>query len=781
MIKVTVDRREKRVQDYAGSATAFRQDDLDRTGVNNVRNFSSATPFVEIGQQENNTEVYVRGIGSNNNTELGDPATATHIDGAYIPRPRGVGAMFFDLERVELNRGPQGTLRGRNATAGSLNIVTAKPVLKEWDASATLGLGNYSQRDVRAMLNIPLGDRLALRLAASGETRSPFYKNAGPVKWLAPSESADTLAYRATLKWLPIDALDIVIKHDYMQEGGTGSIGSNYNGALVAGLLPEEVPDPRAVVYRAPHGVQDSKHWGVQGDINVDLGPVLIGYLGSYRDLNYKQINSGQAGVDFPGRTDYDLDNMGTTYWHQHSQSVIQELRLYSPDTSRFRWTVGGFFFNEEQKTHFATTADKSTGFAGVEFTMPEMHSRSWAGFADGTFDIFKELRVTGGVRVTTEDKKRVGIGNVYSWSGINTPFRFGTEGFSYADQNRTLYTVSGTPMAPYDIFRNGIGRFGFRDTISDAISQPGVAWSGSANEQRGTYKESFVDFRVGVDGNITPANLLYALFSTGHKSGGFNDNIVLPDGSSIAKTYKPEAVYALEIGSKNEFFKRALTANVSGFWYSYQDLQLQTIQQIGDTSGSDAVAAAAVRYNAANSRILGLELEGVGRLPAGFTLRAAALLLDARFTEGVLADTRKGWGASDQPKTDVEGNLLPRAPQLAINYGVTQTIQTGVGYFDWVINAQTKSKQYMTPFNGDGRDGLTGAINPNLSDAVPAYTRLDIGAGFTHTSGKVRFDGFVNNLFNTTYMTSIINTPGLNLRFFNPPRQMGVRLTVYM
>lgn len=779
VIKVTVDRREKRVQDYAGSATAFRQDDLDRTGVTSARNLSSATPFVEIGQQENNLEVYVRGIGSNNNTELGDPATATHIDGVYIPRPRGVGAMFFDLERVELNRGPQGTLRGRNATAGSLNIITAKPVFKEWDANATVGVGNYSQRELRGMLNIPIGDRLSLRLAAAGETHSPFYKNAGPVKWLQASESADTLAYRATLAWLPVDALRIVVKHDYMQEGGTGSTGSNYNGALVAGILPEEVPDPRAVVYRAPQGREDSKHWGITGDITAELGPVNIGYLGSYRYLDFNQTNSGQAGIDFPGRVEYDVDNASTTYWHQTSKSVVQELRIYSPDTSRFRWTVGGFFFNEEQKTHFATTADKSNGFAGVEFTMPEMHGRSWAGFVDGTFDILKELRVTAGVRATTEEKKRTGIGNVYSWSGTGD-FRFGTDGFAYADQGRTLYTLTpGATMSPFDVFRNGIARFGQRDTLSDALNQPNVKWTGSANEQHGSYDDKFVDFRVGVDGNLTKANLLYALFSTGHKSGGFNDNFVLSDGTSIARTYKPESVYAVEIGSKNEFFNRALTANASAFLYSYTDLQLQKIVPLANTMG-DAGANAAVRDNAAKSRVMGIELEGTGRLPAGFTARASALIMDARFTEGSVADTRVGYGANDQPIRDLNGNFLPRAPVLSLNYGIGQTIQTGVGYFDWIINFQTKSKYYMTPYNGDGK-APDGSINPNLSDVVNGFTRFDVGAGYTHSSGKVRFEGFINNVTDKAYMTSLINAPNLNLRFFNPPRQMGLRLTVFM
>jgi iron complex outermembrane receptor protein len=792
VVKVTVDRREKRLQDYAGAATVMRQEDLDRTGVNNVTNMSGTTPFVEIGQQENNVEIYIRGIGSNNNTELGDPAASTHIDGVYIARPRGVGAMLFDLERVELNRGPQGTVRGRNATAGSLNIITAKPVLGEWDANASLQMGNYSSREARAMLSIPFGDKLALRLAAVSLTHSPFYKNAGPIRQLSASESADTLAYRATLLWKPVNALTVTIRHDYMQEGGTGSTGSNYNGALVAGLLPQEVPDPRAVVYRTPQGVLDSKNWGFSGNIVGDLGPVQVEYLGGYRDLNYIQTDSGQAGIDYPGRVDYQLDNASTTYWHQHSKSVVQELRFYSPDTARFRWTVGGFFFNEEQKAFFATTADQSNGFAGVEFTMPKMHSQSWAGFADGIFDIVKTLRATGGVRITTEEKQRDGIGNVYSWSGIPNNFRFGTDGFAYADQGRTLYSVppvvggvQGTQSPPpFDIFRNGVKRFGARDTISDALNQPGVAWTGSANEQHGKYDDKFVDFRVGLDADIAKDHLVYAMFSTGHKSGGFNDNFTYPGtNTSIALTYKPESVYSTEIGTKNEFLNRNLMLNVSAFWYSYLDLQLQQIVQLTPPSGDPnaTTAAAAVRSNAASSRVLGVEMEGAARLPAGFLARASALLLDARFSEGVIADTRVGFGAGDQLPTNIKDNFLPRSPVLSVNYSLAQTIQTAVGYFDWIVSAQTKTKQYMTPFNGDGVDSRTGATSPNLSDVVPSYTRIDVGAGFTHPNGKLRFDGYINNLTDEAHVNSIINTPSLNLRFFNPPRQMGVRLSVFL
>ena len=130
-------------------------------------------------------------------------------------------------------------------------------------------------------------------------------------------------------------------------------------------------------------------------------------------------------------------------------------------------------------------------------------------------------------------------------------------------------------------------------------------------------------------------------------------------------------------------------------------------------------------------------------------------------------------------PIVHVKGLVLPRSPKLTVNYSVGQNIQTDFGYFDWILSAQTRSKYFMTVFNGDGRDNM-GNINPNLSDSQPLYTRLDAGVGYTRPNGKMRFELVGNNLTNSTYLTSLINTPGLNLRFFNSPRQYGARLLVF-
>jgi iron complex outermembrane recepter protein len=739
-----------------------------------------------MGTQEGNTEVYIRGIGSNYNTELGDPAVANHIDGVYIPRPRGIGSMLFDLERIEINRGPQGTLRGRNATAGTLNVITARPELGEWDASTSVQLGNYSQRIAQGMVNVPLGDTLALRFAGFGETHDAFYENAGPIHTLEASESADVLAVRGSALWAPVDPITLVLKGDFTQEKGSGYGGSNFTAAIDDGLLPEEVPDPRAVIYRGAQGSQDMKHWGLHGDLTIDLGPVHVGHLAGYRDLDYRQVSPGNAGVDFPGReiTDGDLDNWGTSYWHTASQSHIQELRVFAPDDARIRWTVGGFFLDEQQQILLYQTCDDCGTYLGGEYNMPEVPTRSFAGFLDVTADILESLRGTAGVRWTTEERSRTGVGNQYSlnfddFTGGEPPgsLRWGTEGFRPAGRERTDFSVGPDNT---DDFTNGVARYGARDTVDEAIAD-GAAINSSLNEQLGDYDAAFVDFRVGADYDLTPDNLVYVMFSTGHQSGGFNDNITLPNGDTLVATYDPESIYATEVGSKNAFLDRRLITNFSAFWYEYRNQQFQAVVAVGEApTPDDPPPASALRINAGESRVFGLESDVMAQLPAGFNAGLGAMLLNARFAEAVVNDTRVSWNPSEQPEVDLEGNFLPRAPVLSVNASIGQTISTGVGDFDWLLSGQTRTKHYFTHFNGEGTD-TEGSVNPLFSDVQPTYVRLDAAIGYTHLDRTMRVDAFINNLTDVAYMTTMINQPGLNLRFFNPPRQVGVRLTVWM
>ncbi len=775
VVKVTVDRREKSIQTYAGSASAYSQDELDRVGVTSLRQLANQSPYLEIGTEEGNTEIFIRGIGSSDDTELGDPAAATYFNNVYIPRPRGVGSMFYDMNRVEVNRGPQGTLRGRNATAGSINLIPNLPHLDQFEAMGDIQIGNYYDRITKAMVNVPVAPNLALRLATFSDNHNPYYHNAGPVSTITPAESADVLSGRASLLWTPTHAFKASIVADWTHEGGTGYTGSNYAAPLQAGLLPDEIPDPRGVIYRGPQPSQNMHHSGIAGTFTLDLGPALIELISSYRDLSYYQVTGGNAGIAFPGMPDPQIDNWSTSYWHTSSKSTVQELRVFAPDRARFKWTGGGFFMFEKQTAFLGNTNDQGNGYAGTEFNMPYVHSHSEAAYADATYDIKSFLRATGGLRYTHEHKERHGLGAVFLPDTGGQTFRFGTEGFHFADAERTIYDPSGA-MSKSDIFFNGISRFGSRDTLQNLL----VADNSSYTGEDGYYHDDFLDWRVGVDADLTPRNFLYLTATTGHHSGGFNDNVGVPGGASIAPTYKPETLYALEAGSKNQTADHRLTANVAIFGYLYRDQQFQGVQSVVNPGDPSMVGAATlVRFNAAKSHVLGLDFDGSYKLPFGFIVGLRGEVLDSVFDEGHITDSRLGFDIMSEPVVDIKGHRLPRAPWLSVAYSLGQNFTTRYGYFDWVVSAQSRSKYYMTVFNGEGRD-TAGNINPVLSDVQPAYTRVDAGIGYTRPDGKMRIEAVGANLTDTTYMTTLLNTPGLNLRFFNPPRTYGVHMQLF-
>jgi iron complex outermembrane receptor protein len=855
-VVVTVDRRRKNIQDYSGTASSLSEEELSRVGIQNVREMSSQVPGLQIGVQEGNTEVFIRGVGSDNNTELGDPAVAVHMDGIYLPRPRGIGSVFFDIARVEVNSGPQGTLRGRNALGGSVNIVSNQPALGEFQANAEATFGNYSTRRYQGMVNIPLGEKLAVRLAGYSEVHDPYWTNGGPIYDIPAAESADNYALRGTLLYQPSERFSLTIGADYLRERGTGYLGAEFNGRLTARedvndtpadpnddpYLPFDVngiDNPRSSYLRGMSPSTDLWHYGVRGNVVYDFGPLAIEALGSYRSLRYTQVTGGNSGAVFPGYnyTGAIPDRFGGGFWDSRSQSVIGELRAFAPDTARLRWTVGAFYFDEDQQVFLGQASDPADYFGGGEFNMPNVTGGSVAGYADATFDVVDSFRVLGGIRVTHEDKARKGG----LWSLMNNlpgglaagPVRYGTEGFRYEGLNRTDYdsAVTNDLERRVQLYLNGVDSFGARDTLPQVLcadpveGQPrvvpnddgiGLRCAAGVNPalpqnaltqipQNNEVSNVFVDWRAGLEFDLAPDNLLYATVSTAHKAGGFNDTSPLDmpgnDGGLYYNTeYDPESVIAYEIGSKNMFLEKKLKVNASAFYYDYTDYVFQTIVAVvedPDPNDDQEPQSSAVRQNAAGASVMGLDLDLAYALPLGLEAEVHVLLLNARFGDNtIVSDSRIGFGGQDNYLVDISDHWLPRASPITLNYSLSQLFFTEIGSFDWIVSGQTVGKHYMTVYNGEGEllpaapgemisataQALADAPGPGtqrLTDVVPTYTRFDLGGGWKHPDGRISISGYVNNVFNIAYPTSIISTPGLNLRFFNPPRTAGIRFRV--
>lgn len=870
IIIVTAERREQSLQDFAGTATVISGDDLKKIGAQNFVDLQQSVPGLSIANNGGNIEVFIRGIGSTNNTELGDPAAAFHFDGVTIPRPSGIGSAFYDIQRVEVNVGPQGTLRGRNATAGSVNAISFKPGLGIFDGSIEAEYGNFDQKSLTGVINVPLGDKVAVRLAGLYLAHDSYFKNVGPVTGIGVAEAEKNFSGRAQILYKPTDRLSILVAGDYIAENGTGFTGSNFAlalGEIQQGRLQSlnQIENPRNVIARGFTPILNTDHWGVRTAITYEADPLTIEYIGSYRDAVYDYEAATPLTPFFPGVIDalsrrsagaseadsaiflgQALDNFSRFRTISDSRSHYHELRFVD-NKGPFIWSLGAQYFREDIFSFLGSTGDRNPFFQGVEFNT-NVDTDSSATYGDFTYSLTKKFRITGGLRYTADRKERTGVAARYGLALGDDNFncclgvRTGTEGFEFAAGGRTIInpdTNGDGTISDLEVFQfqaNGVARFGDRDNLGAILAAgplPGhffdvpngvpcldtnfgdgltcdgfaattqftfaVPFQGQIFRQDGRLNDSFVDWRVRAEYDITDNHLVYGLVASGNKSGGFNDNL---GDLGVAPTFDRESVILYEVGSKNEFFLGRVKTrlNASVFYNDYSDqvfTALQSVAQVLNFTNSQGAGVVlppntstalvvSFSFNAASSDIYGFQLQGGFDFPANIKLDFNALYIDAKIRESEPIQDFRFQADVDpvnavlRPITD---SRLPRTPRWQLNAKLSQAIEIGDGRFDYVISGGYRSAQFQTIFNSqqfDSNNNATRVTSGRLLDKVPGYFTLDIGAGYTFDSaGKYRVEAFANNIINSVNAAAIIITQFDNTRFFNRPRTFGGRVRV--
>ncbi len=878
-IVVTADRREQDLQDYAGTAATFSGDDLRARGIQDITDFNDELPGLTVANNGGNVEIWIRGVGSSNNTELGDPAAAFHYDGVYVPRPAGIGSAFFDIERVEVNVGPQGTLRGRNAMAGSVNAIAWRPGLGIWDAELEVGYGNYDHAELRGMVNVPIGDNAAFRVAGMFLKHDSYYNNVGPIQNIDVAEAEDNKAIRAQLLWEPSDRLSILLAGDYIHEEGTGYTGTNYANPLGNGIDPRDIEDPRDVIANAFTPILDNKHWGLRATVSYEAEPFTIEFTSSYRDLVADYDATTPLTPYYPGVMDNlamredvlaaplpdgsqplvdpeivlneVFDNWSRFQSITDSESYYNELRIFNSDGPVI-WSLGGMYFREDQRAFLGSTGDRGLFFQGVEFVMPNVDAESWAIYGDATWEVSDRFRVTAGIRYTDDQKSRQGVAVRYGLALGGGSFeccggaRYGTEGFEFAAFDRTLFNgdIDGdgaiTTQEIFDFWLNGVAQFGLRDNVDDILLNgpkgfyldgttpcidtvtgdfwsctgftnddnwfgsglPGnadpirftyaVPFEGQIFEQDGRIADGFVDWRLRFEYDLTPENMVYALVASGHKSGTFNDNL---GSNGFVPTTDTENVILYELGTKNEFWIGDVRARLNGsaFYNDYKDqafsalVAVDTIvdfeTELGNTvplpEGTSGQLVVGYNFNAADSEIYGINIEGGLQLPAGLNWDFNALWLEAKIKDSIdIPDFRyqSDVDAENAVFRPITGNRLPRTPRWQLNTSLSQSFDVPSGSFDWVVSAGFRSSTFQTIFNSIDFNPSDDA-EERLNDVVQGYWTFDLGAGYTHgEDGRLRFEVYVNNVTNQQREAAIIITQFDNTRFFTRPRTFGAR-----
>ena len=840
---VTVERRVQNLLDVGVTAFTFDGESLQIRGVQDLTDLSELAPGLEIGNKQGNVEVWIRGVGSSNNTELGDPAAATHLDGVYIPRPRGIGSVFFDIARVEVNVGPQGTLRGRNATAGSVNIIPWRPGLGVWDAAFELETGDYGQFAGRGMVNVPLGDHAAFRLAVYGMQHDSYYNDVGPMD-VGTAEEEDNEGFRAQLLFEPGERATVLLAYDSVAERGTGYTGTNYANPLGHGIQPSDIEDPRDVFARAFTPKLAADHDGAKLELRYDFDLFTVEYFASRRDLLYDYDAVTPLSPDWLGvvdtlqPVDEVYDNWSRFQFITDSVSDIQELRFVG-ETAYWFWTAGAFYFRENQYTFLGSVSDRGLFYQGNEFNQPDTDSESGSVYGDFV-RTFGNIRLTFGLRYTEEEKTRVGVNARYAFALGGRNFtccggvRLGTEGFRFAARDRTIFdpdadgdgTVSDDEYLAF--YYDGIAQFGARDNVRDVFSR-GTYGGGAAQEDKvpcvdtfnqddfycppdglfsfvaiinpntsitpqfGEMQNDFLDWRLRIERETDAGTLAYAMVSTGHKSGGFNDTFAGETGLPVAPTYDEEQVVVFEAGLKGGFDWGDVPARLaaSAFYYDYADQVFTSLLSVEqaldfDVGGAELVdptetgsgsLVVSFSYNAADSRIYGVQVDGGLQLPRGFNLDWTALWLEAEIEEALpIQDFRFQADVAPEEAVfrSIDGHRLPHTPRFQLNASLSQSFRLSALVLDYIVSIGWRSEQHRTIFNG--RDYLQ-PDDPRLrlDDGVESFWSVDAGAGATWN--KLRIEGFVSNVTGEVHEAAQIITQFDNTRFFTRPRLAGVRL----
>lgn len=534
-IIVTAQKSSQRLQDTALSIQAITGAGLERQGITNAQDLVGRVLGINMFPIGNGVNIMIRGIGSTSVSAQNETTSAFEVDGVYRAKPSSTAAVFYDVDRVEVLKGPQGTLYGRNATVGAVRVITRDPTFKT-EGTATIEAGSYNAWRVFAAANAPLSETLAIRVAGQISRRDGYTSN-------GTNDAHDDSA-RIKLLWKPTPELTLLTTADYYLRGGAGPGSVTLNTVPVTSSTPansaarDPISGAQFFTAQGPYtsnfaaGSSRVKDWGVSTVATYDLGDTVLTVQPAYR---YSLLNSrGQANSGVPLGTVQDIE----------AKQFSTEIRLNSREGSPVRWVVGGYYFREKTiqllnsitlTTALPSTAPTSTTFPNTDpgrtggVTYGIFNTDSLAAFGQVTVPVTETFRLTGGLRYTTERKTLGGEGYSYRFSALAPDY----DGAAPADR------VAGTTFA-----------------LSSRSRFERVNW------------------KAGFEFNFREGSMLYFNASTGFKAGGANavDSATAP--AAAQRDFAPETLLEYAGGIKNSFMDGKLVVNLEGYRWEYNGRQ---------------------------------------------------------------------------------------------------------------------------------------------------------------------------------------------------------------
>ncbi|GAB3270241.1 TonB-dependent receptor [Parahaliea aestuarii] len=645
-VVVTAQKRSESLEDVPISMAVMSSDAMNKTGVRQMRELAEFVPNVTLSSgNDNNTAVRIRGVGANTRNIGFDTRVGMYLDGVYLGQSPAQNMDILDLERVEIARGPQGTLFGKNTVAGAINLITARPD-QEFMTELRGEYGNYNSHRVSAIVNTPLTDSLAARFSVSDNHRDGYIDN---ITTGTEFNERDGTSFRGQLRY-ETDRLDFNLAADYLESERVSFMGeaqTDWSGTV----YPDPLAPKRFEISNNVDNYEEREIWGISGTLDLELGnDYSLRSITAYRDTESDRIQD----------TDHSaIDIIRVDFPDQYEQ-WSQEFQLISPAGERLQYVAGLYLYDEQAKTQRSSTLGSETGtlFAvlapplapfGDQFTESQVgtggqvDTESWAVFLNGTYDLTDRLTLGFGAR--------------------------------YTDEKKTVdYTIAG------DVVMVG-------GVVPVTVAQLfGVAAGPIVDGQTvAVYEDdkSYNDFSptVSLTYAISDNSNIYLRYSSAFKAGGFNVDFVPQQVFDNGLDFDPETVDAYEIGYKGTALDDKLRFALSAFQMDFEDYQLNQFVDLGNN-----ISAITIR-NAAEVQSRGFEAEATWYATPELLLQGAVGYNKAEFEDfpgGGSARNPAGLGA------DLSGNTLPMAPEWSAaftaqyNYPIASLGADLVTRVDW-------------------------------------------------------------------------------------------------
>lgn len=582
-IVVTAQRREQRLQDVPVAVSAFSAAELESRQIGDVNALAANVPavtFTATPYGNNDLILAIRGVAPGGVLPNVDQAVGIYVDGVYYARPEGSNFALVDLASAEVLRGPQGTLFGRNTIAGALNLTTNKPRY-EFEGSLKVSYGNYDAIGATGMVNIPLIDqRLAARLVYSHVQHDGYGYN--PALRSDVADQNDDFV-RASLRADLTDDLRVDLSFDYyngVNHQPLWVLGYYQAGVSPANLAPYVAAPKSRTSFAGINPLNRSTVYDFTGTITGTIGDVTFKSITAYRD------------IDFEGASDLDgtpVPNADVRTFTLTGHQITQEIQFMGKAfDDRLDWVVGGYYFREQMANSPVTRVG-----AAIQDNSINPDNESMSLFAQLSYEIVPQLRLTAGARFVQDTRKMV-----------YTPARFTVAPAfaSAAEVPASAITPAACPFTAIGLNQNPAGCL---------YRPPNIDFS-------------YVPYTIGLDYRLNGDGLLYAKFSKGYRSGGFQQ----ASGTTAAffTPFSEENVESWEAGAKLALFGNRLRLGVSGYYSTYSEIQQNAILQ--------ATPIVITTLNAGEAEIYGGEFEATA-LIGKLRLNGSLGLIHPKFTKG--------------------------------------------------------------------------------------------------------------------------------------------------